>query len=128
MGVGGYTGEMGWLRPRMKLGACLALLALALNLAFAFGHHHFADIARGHVAAEHSTAAAPDDDGDNDHHRSSDANPCFVCVIVTAAAIAAAPPALPARSSAQDAGVTSRHFELRDSKRTSFEARAPPQA
>jgi hypothetical protein len=127
MGVGRDTGEMGWLRPRVKLGACLALLALALNLACAVGHHHFDDIARGLVAAGHSSLAAHGDE-DGDHHHSTDSNPCFVCVVVTAAAIAAAPPALLARSPAQNADVTSTFFELRDSKRTSFEARAPPQA
>jgi hypothetical protein len=117
---------MGWLRPRVKLGACLALLALALNLASAFGHHHFDDIARGLVAAGHSSLAAHGDE-DGDHHHSTDSNPCFVCVVVTAAAIAAAPPPLLARSPAQNADVTSTFFELRDSKRKYFEARAPPQ-
>jgi hypothetical protein len=117
---------MGRFRSRTRIGASSALLALALNLACSFGHHHFEDIARTFFVAEQSTAAGHPDDGDDDHHDSTAAPPCFACVVVTVAAIAADPPALPARDPPQTVGAAARFFDLRAGARTSFEARAPP--
>jgi hypothetical protein len=120
---------MGWLRSRVRLWAWLALIALAMNLGLAFGHHHFDELATGHLAAaaDHPASAGhPHDHSDGDHHGSPAAHPCFACVVVTAAVLTADPPTLPAPSWTKDVGLTTAFFGLRDSKRTSFEARAPP--
>jgi hypothetical protein len=122
-------GEMGWLRPRVRLGAWLALIALAMNLGLAFGHHHFDELATEGVAAtaDHP-ASAEHPHGDGDHHGSPAVHPCFACVIVTAAVLTANPPALPSPTWTKEVGLTTAFFGLRDSKRTSFEARAPPRS
>jgi len=119
---------MGWLRPRIRFGAWLALAALALNLAFAFGHHHFSDTHS--IAGVHRTDGAGHSDGDDDdHHRSTADHPCLTCALALAAAIAANPPALPAQvwTRATDTA-TAPAFGPRQSDRTSFRARAPPPA
>jgi hypothetical protein len=124
------AGEMGWLRPKIGFGTWLALAALALNLAFAFGHHHFEEAAaRGLAATHHVGAPGHADHGDDDHDGSAAAHPCLTCVVVSAAAVAASPPALPAKIWRCAAGATAAMaFDPRQGDRTSFEARAPPHA
>lgn len=120
---------MEWFRPRVRFGAWLALIALALNFALAFGHHHFDELATNRVAAvaEHpANAERPHDHGDSGHHGSPAAHPCFACVVVTAAVLTANPPALPAPSWTKDVDLTTTFFDRRDARRASFEARAPP--
>jgi hypothetical protein len=119
---------MGWIRPRVRFAALLALAALALNFGFAFSHHHFDDL-RGVAAGDHSGVFGHTDDGEDDHHGSTAAHPCFICIIVSAASVAASPPALPAQTSMHTADTaTAKALDLRRSERTSFEARAPPRA
>jgi hypothetical protein len=113
----------------VRLGAWLALIALAMNLGLAFGHHHFDELTTGRVTAatEHSTPAEhPHDHGDGDHRDSHAAHPCFACIVATVAVLAANPPALPAPSWTKDIGLTTTLFGVRDTRRASFEARAPP--
>jgi hypothetical protein len=118
---------MGWFRPKVRLGAWLALAALALNLAVAFGHHHFGE-AHGLAAARHSGIADHTDD-DHDHHGSTADRPCVTCAVLSVASIAATPPALPAQVWARVTGLDGTTAPgPRHSDRTGFEARAPPHA
>ncbi len=116
---------MGWLRPRVRLGAWLALIALAMNLGLAFSHHHFDELAMER-AAHPAGAEHPHDHRDSDHHGSPAAHPCFACVVVAVVLLAADPPGLPAPSWTKDVDLTTTFFERRDTRRASFEARAPP--
>jgi hypothetical protein len=121
---------MGWLRPKIRFGTWLAFTALALNLAFAFGHHHFKEAgARGLAAVHHADAHGDGDHGDDDNDGSATAHSCLTCVVVSVAAMAASPAALPALLWTPTAGVTSAMtLGARQSDRTNFEARAPPRA
>ena len=121
---------MGWFRSRVRLGAWLALAALALNLAVAFGHHHFDEIsAAAHAGSAHADHSEPTD-RDDDHHDPAVAHPCLICLVVTAAATAAGGlPALPPRDATPVAAVAmSVAVGPASNGRTSFEARAPPTA
>jgi hypothetical protein len=118
---------MGWFRPRRRFGTWLALAALALNLAFSFGHNHFGEAAAHAASSEHRSTEHPTHDGDEDH--SSPAHRCFVCIVVTVAAIAASAPAPPARIAVRDITEPAMAaLERFVSARSNFEARAPPRA
>jgi hypothetical protein len=54
---------MSWFRSRLKWGACLALLALAFQLAVSFGHVHLDHIAPPAVNATAVAATQGSDDG-----------------------------------------------------------------
>jgi hypothetical protein len=123
---------MGWLRSRTKLGAWLALVALALKLALSFGHHHFGEAEPHHPQPGQQATApaghAPDhaSDEDKDH---APADRCMTCVVAAAAAITASPAAPPGReATAVPAGAAVAASELRGRERTAFEARAPPRS
>src|SRR5688572_19471998 len=99
---------MGWCRSRARIGAWLALTALALNLALAFGHHHFGEMAaHGHPAIERAGATAPTGHDDDDHRDPEGAHPCLACIVVTAAAVAATAPALPVPAATRTATIAS---------------------
>src|SRR5512139_3035398 len=103
---------MGWFRARVRLGAWLTFAALALNLAFVFGHHHFDEV-RGFTTAQHEGVARHTDDGDGDHSSAAH-HPCFTCAVVSVAAFAANPPVLPVQVWPRAvAGATAAVFELR---------------
>jgi hypothetical protein len=120
---------MGWFRSQVRYGAALALAALALNLAVAFGHHHF-DTLRDPAPA----AAQPLDGGQahndgHDNHAPAAAHPCFSCIVTAAAAISSSPPSLPLHGAmGVIATATPCVAELRHAARPAFEARAPPSA
>jgi hypothetical protein len=48
-----------WVRTRLRFGACCALLALALQLALAFGHTHCGNGAAAFGAQAHSVIPGP---------------------------------------------------------------------
>jgi Protein of unknown function (DUF2946) len=54
---------MSWFRSRLKWGACLALLALAFQLAISFGHVHLHHIAPPAVDATAVAGTQASDDG-----------------------------------------------------------------
>jgi hypothetical protein len=127
---------MGRFRPKNRLGASLALIALALNLTLSFGHHHFDDAGRRGIAAvaeatptEKQAGARQPGDGDHDHRDPASAHPCLACVVVAAAAVAAgtAPLSAPATTRAVRFTATA-CLELQEVRRAVFEARAPPRA
>lgn len=69
---------MSWVRAYRRIGAGVALLALALQLVLSFGHLHLADIASPSAPAVLQTAAAPDSGSPSDrHHRVHDV--CAIC-------------------------------------------------
>lgn len=92
--IGHKPNEMTWFRTKLTYGATLALLALAINLALAFGHCH-ADGNSSHRVAGLFGASLPDDGsvplGTNDD------DGCAICKAIAAMATALAPtsPALP---------------------------------
>src|SRR5262245_13032708 len=125
---------MRWFRSRSKLGAYLALFALAFQLAVSFGHvhpDHVAPVSAG-TAALASTQASPDDlnapsspTGQED--RADDFCPICTLIHLAGALVPAQTPPLPlpsifARSrleAAIDANLAASHRVL-------FQARAPP--
>ncbi|ABE41264.1 conserved hypothetical protein [Rhodopseudomonas palustris BisB5] len=90
---------MGWVRANIRLGARLALIALALQFALSFGHFHDHDLdAPSKVIGQIAAAIAPDAP-ETDHHPDAAADLCAICAVVAMAntLIDAAPPALPLR-------------------------------
>lgn len=122
---------MGWFRSRTKLGACLALFALALSLMLSFGHLHWGEAAHqgdeAHLALSHTASDHGDADHDHDHHKRP--HPCFICTVAMAAPFAATAPDLPAHDSATFRMLTPvAAFDLLEPLRTAFRSRAPPHA
>ncbi len=122
---------MGWFRSKTRLGACLALFALALSLMLSFGHLHWGEAAHpgdeAHLALSHAASDHGDADHDHDHHNRP--HPCFICTVAMAAPFAATAPDLPAHDSATFRLLTPvAAFDLHDPLRTAFRSRAPPHA
>ena len=123
LGFQGWFRPMGWFRWHGRVGAWLALLALALQLGLAFGHVHLD--AHGHPA-EAATAAAAGPEGD---HGDADKDYCPSCAILNllAGAQLASPP-VPTGPHWAAAGTTGPTIEAawRGETRTAFRSRAPP--
>lgn len=88
---------MGWIRARIGAGAWLALIALAVQIVFAFGHGHFG--LRGDGASDGRLIAASSSHLPGpDHHDGDGLGPdgCAICatMALAATALAAAPPSL----------------------------------
>jgi hypothetical protein len=87
---------MHWFRTRLRLGSCIALFALALQLVLAFGHVHL-DGAGGHsstgIAVSGGTAPAP---ASNEEPGLAD-DYCAICALVhlAGALVPAELPSLP---------------------------------
>jgi hypothetical protein len=122
--------RMSWIRLNRRFGAGLALAALLLQFALAFGHSHPLGVGapgptRSAVAASvqdngAATPAAPDPAGDDD---------CAICAVISIAgtARAAEPPSLPlpvefvlVRLTGADAAIVVERRSL------PFRSRAPP--
>jgi hypothetical protein len=120
---------MGWVRARRRFGSCLALFALALQIAFSFGHIHAEDFSQkpGLVTLAHADES-PAEDGD--HHGLGHAD-CAICAVIHLAATLLLPPPpqvmLPAAETFAWFAATDRHDPPR-ALRQPFQARAPPQA
>ncbi|WP_152539787.1 DUF2946 family protein [Afipia sp. P52-10] len=125
---------MGWFRSRPRLGACLALFALALNLVLSFGHLHWGGAHDSHEISVVQQALSPssdhsDTDHDHDHDHHGLPHPCFVCAVAMAAPFAATPPDLPRHEPAAIGHLTVRlGLALHDRRRAAFRSRAPPSA
>jgi hypothetical protein len=118
---------MGWARTRRRLTGWLALAALALQLALAFGHVHAEDFAGLRPGLAQAVAAGDTPGGEPD----SDHLTCDICAAVHLAStlLAPVPPtlALPSAFTAARHDATAPHA-LPATAAASFHARAPPQA
>ncbi len=123
---------MRWVLHNRRFGSCLALAALALQIAVSFGHVHLDGLHRTHSALSVASSAAqasqlpaqhPGNDGDDDY--------CAICATIYLAANSFLPPApqLPVP-------FVSRPIEHFDRvavvfiapRRAPFQSRAPPLA
>jgi hypothetical protein len=116
---------MQWVRSNIRLGARVAMFALAIQLVLSFGHFH-AIASQAAPSIQSAQQQLPAQNPDSDQH-SDDV--CAICAVVSLAntAVAAAPPALPipqAFKLAQPA--TNTTFEHPRPTRTAFQSRAPP--
>jgi hypothetical protein len=127
---------MGWFRSRSKLGAYLALLALAFQLAISFGHVHLDHIAPASVGATAVVGTQASNEGvtapSNPTGREDLADDlCPICMLmhVAGALVPAETPPLPLPgifgSLRLDAAVAS---DLTAAHDALFRARAPPLA
>jgi hypothetical protein len=115
---------MKWVRSKIKLGARAALFALAVQLAFSFGHFHpiATQAAPSIQSTQHQPAPAPD----SDHHPDDF---CAICAVIALAstAMAAAPPALPLPQAVElPRRTTTTAFLHLHATRVAFQSRAPP--
>jgi len=123
---------MRWFRDHVRQGSWLALVALAINCALAFGHVH----AIGGPGSGRSQAvlAAPStsDDGDRTQNHPADGRADYLCpiCIATAAmgnALAAAPPTLPAVFADMSVErAIARTHAIPQPPRAAFQSRGPP--
>ena len=124
--------SVGWVRRHRRNGAVLALIALALQIAVAFGHVHQHALAQKPHATSAQRAALADTKShapaqipaDNDDY-------CAICasIFLASSAFASAPPQLlvPANFETVEQGFNVAR-PLADSPRLAFRSRAPPVA
>ena len=119
---------MTWFRTKLKHGATLALMALAINLALAFGHRHL-EGSRGPQVAIAALTFSTSSDGSIPVNGDDDG--CAICKAVAAmgTALAPVPPALPVALShiRLDLAPPS-ELAVRQCARSDFRARGPPLA
>ena len=80
-----------WVRGNRRIGAGLALLALALQLVLSFGHIHLGDIAIPQAAAAAAATAPNPGTPANRHHGTQDI--CAICVALNLTANSVVPAA-----------------------------------
>ena len=124
---------MDWFRSRARSGACLALFALAVQLAVSFGHVHLDGAAfgrspaleRGEATAVATTAPDP---GSSEIPALAD-DCCVVCALIhlvgTLVTAAAPPLPLPVHSGRLRLAAPAA-FDLTGAPLALFQARAPP--
>jgi hypothetical protein len=124
--------SVGWVRRHRRNGAVLALIALALQIAVAFGHVHLHALAQNPHATSAQRAALADTKShapaqipaDNDDY-------CAICasIFLASSAFASAPPQLlvPANFETVEQCFNVAR-PLADSPRLAFRSRAPPVA
>jgi len=121
---------MRWFRSRSRLGACLALFALALQLVLSFGHVHVEGFAAGRAAIAQASTAATGNLANQESPALAD-DYCSVCALIhLAGSLAPAqPPSLPLPTSFHRPWRTAAvEFDLTRPHRVLFGARAPPTA
>ena len=127
---------MDWFRSRSKLGAYLALFALALQLALTFGHVHLDRAVP--ISADRSTVAGADasnaaqvtpPDPTDRHDRADDRCPICTLIHLAGALVLAEPPSLPLPDiSVRVPSEPPLAFDFPSPQRALFAARAPPTA
>jgi hypothetical protein len=126
--TGHKPNEMIWFRTKLKHCAALALMALALNFALAFGHCHL-DGGRGHLAVASLLGSSGSEGGTVPVNTNGDDDGCAICRAVAAigTAVASTPPALPvALSYARLARGPANELVVRQSTRADVRVRGPP--
>jgi|SRR5690348_5139545 hypothetical protein len=122
--------SVGWVRRHRRHGAVLALIALALQIAVAFGHVHLPALAQNPHATSAQRAAIADTKShapaqipaDNDDY-------CAICasIFLASSAFAPAPPQLLVPANFQRVEHSLKFARsLADSLRLAFRSRAPP--
>ena len=120
---------MRWFRDHVRHGSWLALVALAINLAVAFGHVHALD---GSVSERGPTAITAAANGDRSQHHPADGQAdylCPICMAATAMAkgLASTPPALPLEFANVSIDRTiGPVLVLVEPPRAAFQSRGPP--
>ena len=117
---------MRWFRSNRGTSGALALFALALQIALAFGHIHLRDFAGvPGVVVAHATAPDPTSDHNNGH---STDDCCLICAAAKLAGTLVLPSqiALVLPVSSTDELMCARLFGLRVAWITRYLARAPP--
>ncbi len=120
---------MKWLRARTRRVTSLALLALAINLLFAFGHIHLEDIGRTGVTPGVLLSAITHPNRPSDRRESDPGDICPSCVAQAALGLglAANAPVLPlALVYATLDPVAAPEFEIPQPARAAFQSRGPP--
>jgi hypothetical protein len=125
---------MNWFRSRSRLGAYLALFALAFQLAVSFGHVHLDHIAPLSADATALANAQPSSDEANaaskpTNHEDLADDCCPICTLIHLAGtlVPAGTPPLPLPSMFGDVRLAAAvEFDLAASQSALFRARAPP--
>jgi hypothetical protein len=121
---------MGWVDRHKRHGSVLALIALALQIVFAFNHVHLHALAQKppaaitqHTAMVQIAPQTPAQNHDDDH--------CAICasIFLASSAFAPAPPQLPLPTNFQrvERAFNAAHA-LAERQRPGFRSRAPPAA
>ena len=126
---------MHWVRSNIRWGACLALIALAVQLTLSFGHVHAFALGAGPANAALATLAQ-DSDGVAPANPAGIPKPdglagsdCAICALIQlfATAAPAAPPVLLSPAALASTGLHSpATFAFTPSPHSQFQARAPP--
>jgi hypothetical protein len=112
---------MGWFRGQKRLGAWLALVALALQLGLSFGHVHHQAV--GHAAE----TAAGEPGGGEPEHGDNDYCPVFAILSLLAGAQTGSDPVIPAPALfATKAIFAGTEADRAATQQTAFRSRAPP--
>jgi hypothetical protein len=123
---------MKWLRARTRQATSLALMALAFNLALAFGHIHLEDFGRaGVTSGVLLSAITHHQDQPNDGHDGHPDDFCPICMAQAAlgTGLAAAAPVLPLDLAyATLDPVAGPELEIPQRPRAAFQSRGPPRS
>jgi hypothetical protein len=115
---------MKWVRANIKLGARVAVFALAVQFALSFGHFHA--IAAQAAPSIESAQQLPAPDHDSDQHPDDF---CAICAVIALAstAIFVTPPVLPPPQAMPSRWLTTEAtYRYVISARGAFQPRAPP--
>jgi hypothetical protein len=120
---------MRWVRAKLRTGARLALLALAVQIALSFGHVHLGNVQ--HASAIASTGGQPSGSTPTQHPVGDADDYCAICATIhlSATSLLPQPPQLPApfavRQVEHSNCIAVSFFSTR---RAPFQSRAPPLA
>jgi DUF2946 family protein len=122
---------MGWVDRHRRHGAVLALIALALQIAVAFGHVHLRTVAQNPHATSVRTALADTRSHSPTQNRGDDDDYCAVCasIFLASSAFAPPPPQLPLPATFERVEHSfNAASTIVESPRLAFRSRAPPAA
>lgn len=116
---------MNWVRSNIRLGARVALFAIAVQFALSFGHFH-AIATQAAPSIQSAQQQLPSTSPDPDQQPG---DTCAICAVIALAgtAVAAAPPALPLPQAVELPRQTiATAFVHVHAARAAFQSRAPP--